>query len=171
MNALVQRFSVAHLIFVDDKTSITSDKDVQQIEKVFKNFLESFKTDETYYSTNGVHKGGSKLPYNTFFTFGAPSCNLFIHFSVSYGDPLLFVYNSKEKKVQNYINIQQAKLVLDKDFYQNFHFQAHFPKIFKHSIPHVADLNKFVNLVYMKALELHNNPECLAGRECFELNL
>ena len=95
---------------------------------------------------------------------------MILHFTFSYKEPVLFAIDTKDNKVRNFINIENAKGILDDETFQDIKESLSFPKKLDRIFKGVPDINNFVN-EYENLLKKYDNPKTITGRECFEIDL
>lgn len=173
MDKQTQYFSIANLIFTTpyDKTITLNSKEIDAIQNRFIEIVNSFVNPETtQYATNFIKNGGSNLPYSSMSLIGEINNHLILHFAFSYHDPILFIIDTKDNKVKNYIDIENAKNILDDEIFQDIKESLQYPKNLNNLFKGIVDINKFVES-YKIILTTHNNPQSITGRDCFEINL
>ena len=170
MSELVQYFEVAELIFC----SLSSDcqlskEELQEINDRFLSIVNDFH-GQTHNNTEAVQVGKTFLPFTSISMIGTLNDRLMLHFTSSFHQPLFLIIDTKEKTARNYIEIEDAKMILDNDNYSDVKNSLHLKKHLNHYFKAGMVLDDFIEN-YEKELEKHKNAELPTGRECFEISL
>ena len=168
----VQYFKIADLIFSspEDKIITLNGKEIAEIQRRFQEIVKSFETKESHYATNFIKCKDSKLPYNSFTVIGELEENLILHFTLSYKEPVLFIYNTNDKCIKNFIDIENSRFILNDETYEDVKEQLQYPRYLDRLFKNIGNINEFVER-YQVALLEHNNSDCITGRECFEISM
>lgn len=172
MEKQVQYFSIANLIFTSpaNQEIMLNSKEIEEIQNRFITILKSFEeSSETHYSS-GFVMGKNSLPYNSMVTMGRIGNYLILHFTYSYKNPILFVIDTKEKLIKNYIDISLAKNILNDDVYEDITESLHYPKNMKNLFKGIENMDNFINS-YQAKLSEHENKYTVTGYDCFEITL
>lgn len=172
MKEQVQFFEIANLIFSMNKNShytLQGDQ-IAEIQKRFQNIVDSFRTAEKDYATGFIKKGGDKLPYNSVSAIGVLGEQLVLHFTCSYNEPVIMLFDVKNHKLRNFIDIEQAKYILHPEVYEDVKERLQSPKFLNNRFKGIPDINRFVD-IYQEILQQHNNAQAITGRDCFEIDL
>ena len=173
MKNQVQFFQIANLIFTipENETSSVNGAEIAEIQKRFQNIVNSFtQIETTQYATNYVKQGGSNLPYSSMTIIGQIHEHLILHFSLSYDKPMMFIIDTQQNKVRNYIDIESAKGILQDDIYMDIKEALSYPKRLDRLFKGINDINNFVD-DFQTVLDKHDNPNTITGYECFEIDL
>lgn len=172
MEQPIQLFQIAELIFScsPNEMSLTSKEELVAIKEKFEQLLKMFEPTSTHYTTDGIKKGASKLPYNTIASIGRIGEYTILHFATSYSEPLLFVVDIHAEVARNYIDINVAKNILNKIVYENIELKFSQPKNLDRVVKNIPNISDFIE-DYKSELKKHNNSEFPTGRECFEMSL
>lgn len=170
MERQIQYFSIANLIFTSpaDQEIILNSKEVEEIQNRFITILKSFEeSSETHYAS-GFVMGKNSLPYNSMVTMGRIGNYLILHFTYSYKNTILFVIDTKERLIKNYIDISLAKNILNDDIYEDIMESLHYPRNMKNLFKNIENMNDFIDL-YQTKLSEHENKYTSTGYNCFEI--
>lgn len=173
MDKQIQYFQIANLIFSKPYNQVTDLKydEILKIKSRFQNIIDSFlNMENTQYATNNIKKGGTNLPYNSKTIIGEINNHIILHFTFTYKEPILFVVDTKDNKVKNYINIENAKNILDDEIFQDIKDELFYPKNLDRLFKGIDDINNFVK-DFEILLHKYNNIDTLTGRDCFEVSL
>ncbi len=173
MDKQTQFFQIANLIFTTpyNKTTSLNGQEIATIQSRFLEIVNAFAEPETtHYATNFVKRGGSNLPYNSMTVLGEINNHLLLHFTLSYKEPILFIIDTNDNKAKNYIDIENAKGILDDEVFKDIKKSLCYPKNLNRLFEGITDINDFVKKFEI-LLEEHNNSQAITGRDCFEVNL
>ena len=171
VNGKIQYFPVAGLIFTDDVSSnnIISSVDLYEIQKRFKSIVNGFDQAEKNYNSSSIGNKTS-LPFNSKAAIHKTDEQLILNFEYSYNKPLLLVYDLKQKRIQNYVDINKVKSILNDLVYEStiegLYSSCNLDRIYRN----VDDFNKFISS-YKKILENYKNENTVSGYECIEIDL
>lgn len=173
MDKQVQCFQIANLIFTlsENLPTSLSGKEIGIIQQRFFDIVRSFEFPETtQYATNYIKHGRTNLPYNSMTFLGEINNHLILHFTDSYKKPILFIIDTKQNKVKNYINIEEAKGILDDEIFKDIKDSLSFPKNLNRLFKGVPDIQHFIEY-FETLLEEHKNTLSVTGYDCFEVTL
>ena len=157
-------FELAGMFFVcNGDVSIDEQTDIKAR---FERILDSFLIPDKHYVKN-IKTDNSQLPYNSGVRMKGSYCveigdYLVLHFTSSYKDPLMFMYNIKTSTVYNYIEYDVAKTILDDDIYEAVFNGLHQRRIMDGMLKGITDLDKFIKQYVLTAKDRH---------ECYKINL
>ena len=168
MQTPIQHFAIANMVFVTTKgqNTIVTQEDRKKIIERFKELVDSFIGKETYYDSGGV-PGVSRLPYSSFVRLGSIRECLVVYCGLSYRNPTLFIVNTTEHTVQNYMDFETAKNILDDDIYEAYKSELHSYKGMDLSISPKKSMEEFMR-EYERVLDEHKNSNTLSGMDCFK---
>lgn len=160
---LTKYYSVAQLIFVNSNNIDITTDNLEEIHNRFSNLVDEFNGEANTY----IGKTKPTLPYNTMTALGIFNNRLILHFTDSFGEPLFFVYDIPTKTVKNYIDIEEAQVILDDDNYEDIRTNLKYRKNLSLIIPNVKDINAFVTEYLTDLRSLHATEE-FEELECVE---
>ncbi len=143
---LRQLFELAGMFFVCSDDTATNEQ--EDIKARFEKILDSFLIPDKHY-TKSSNTDNSELPYNSGVRMKGSYCveigdYLVLHFTSSYKEPLMFMYNIKTATVYNYMEYDVAKAILDNDIYEAVFNGLHQRRVMDGMLKGVADLDKFI---------------------------
>lgn len=171
MELNVQLFEIANLIFCLSNKSYLNLKSeqIQEIQNRFKNIIDTFQTSEKDYFS-GFIKNNSKLPFNSITAIGMIGEQLILHFTYSYNEPIMMIFDTKNETIRNFIDLNQAKDILDDEIFMDIKENLMEPRFLNNHFKGISDINKFID-VYQDLLNNYTNSEAITGRDCFEINI
>ena len=167
-----QLFSIANLIFSSNQNShfsVTSEE-ITVIQTRFQEIVSFFNTSEKDYNSGFIKNNKSQLPYNSFSIIGNLNDHLILHFTYSFNNPILFIIDSEKNSIRNFIDICQAKDILNDDVFLNLKGTLTYPRYTNNRFKGVTDINLLVEM-YQNKMEQYNNPKSITGRDCFEIGI
>lgn len=167
----IQKFKIAELIFISTENTNISKDNIQEIKNRFTSIIDSFQNEYDKNYNAGFIKGDkSSLPYNASTYISDKNNQLVLHFTNSYNNPLMIIFDLKNKKVCNYIDIEQAKSILNDFTFEDIMEQLYTPVYLNNRYKNIPNFNQFVEY-YEKELLKHTNKNTITGYDCFELSL
>lgn len=167
----IQYFPVAGLIFTSDieNNNLPTSKDLFEMQMRFKSLTESFNQENKNYHSSFV-KNNSALPYNSKSILAQLDEHLIINFRYSYNNPLFIIYDVEKDLVQNYIDIENAKIILNDKVFEYIQEMLHMPRNLDRIYKGITNFNEFVD-EYKEILEKYKNENTISGYECIEIDL
>lgn len=167
----IQYFPVAKLIFTKDigKGISPTSQEINEVRRRFNQLVANFDQNNRNYQS-GFIKNNSSLPYNSAVSFIQTKEHLIVNFLKSFNSPILVMYNLKTKCIQNYIDFESAKVILNNDYFndmqENFQISHNLNYLYKN----IPDFNQFI-ADYKNILEEHRNEDEVGGYDCIEIEL
>ena len=159
----IKYYAIAQLIFVNSNNTAISEDDLREIHNRFLNLVSEFNGEANTY----IDKTKPTLPYSTMTALGTFNNRLILHFTDSFGKPLFFVYDISKKTVKNYIDIEEAKEILNDDSYEDIRTNLKYKKNLSLIMPNIKDINAFVTEYLTDLHNLCTNEEL----ECIEVSV
>lgn len=166
VNIPTKYYSIADLVFVNSKNTQISDDDLNTIHDRFTNLVTNFNVESG--ENHGNQKNADVFPFNSMTAIGAFKNRLILHFTNSFGEPLMFVYDIPSRKIMNYLEIEEAKEILDDRNYEDIRENLRRKKTLSLIIPNVKNINDFTDLYKAKLREMKAKSE-LGDFECIEI--
>lgn len=163
-----QCFSIAKLIFTLNESEQINSEEIKKIQERFISLLKQFRGSESIEYSAGVIKGnGTKLPYSSMAPLGDINSRLVLHFAISFNKPMLFVIDTVDKTVRNYIDIQTAKIVLNEKAFSLLKDELSYSKRMNLLLPKINNFLEFESK-YEILLTSNVNENTIVGENCFE---
>ena len=166
---------IAGLVFTcENEDDFVSQEDESDIKSRFTKILESFIIPDKHYASK-TKTNNSLLPYNSGIRMKGTFCVeigdfLVLHFTSSYLEPLLFMYNVKTFTICNYIHMRVAKRILDDDVYTAVFNGLHQRRIMDGMLKDVTNFDDFIKK-YEEMRSEQKNQERKTGINCFSIKL
>lgn len=176
---MIQHYLLGSLIFVsrdENCQDLVTDQEKAKIKNRFQSILDSFAMPDDVNAKNTHQEDNSTgLPYKTYtrygnIRFGGIGDLLFLSFQTSYKEPLMFMLNRESGKVQDYMTMEKAKLILKDTFYDFIQEELHVAKNLTGMLKHHRNIDEFI-MNYLKELDRHRNADTPTGYDCFEIEL
>jgi len=168
----VQFFEIGNLIFSSDQHSrfMVNSDEIAEIQKRFQDIVNAFQSYTADYNS-GLHASYGKIfPYNSATVVGKMNEHLILHFTDSYNEPVMMIYDTKKNTVRNYIDIGQAANILIDDTYEDIKGDLLCSKYLNNRFKGISDFDRFAE-AYKELLKQHENKNTVTGRECFEVSV
>ena len=168
-NNQIQHFSIAKLIFISDTNKLQSinSQELYEIQKRFKILVQQFLTHDKDYNSSFI-KDESSLPYNSRTYIGKPRNDLILHFEYTYKKPMMFLIDLKNHHIHNYINIEQAKFILDNELFEDMKQDLMYPRILDRMYKGINEINTFISMYEGMLKDCVNDNE-VSGLDCIEI--
>ena len=82
----------------------------------------------------------------------------------------MIIFDIKNQKIRNYIDIDQAKYILDDEIFMDIKENLMEPRFLNNRYKGIPDIDQFVK-IYQNLLKQYDNPEAITGRDCFEFDI
>ncbi len=163
---ILKHFEIAYLIFISRNHLDISYKSLDTIKERFTEILSSLQGTFEQDSRSNI-KNSNMFPYHSMSPLGPLNKYTFLYCATSFNNPILYAYNVATGKVRNFLDVNDAKGILNDEIYTDIKSDLRYPRHLNNYLLGVKDINTFVKN-YQKILEFTNKGQKLEEKKLFE---